>query len=128
MIDHKKVIESLNVTFDDTKLPSIQIEDPTKTLMFETMPDSDPDSDSYEPVVADGMNGTGGDDPVTGGENHSSTFQDFITSSSTSHGEMSSSHPSNILGGANQGSTSHTHQNERHQEESSRHHLPRRTV
>ena len=29
VIDHKKVIESLNITFDDKKLSSIQIEDPT---------------------------------------------------------------------------------------------------
>ena len=51
VIDHKKVIESLNVTFDDYKLPSIQIEDSTETLKFENMPDSEPDSDSDEPVV-----------------------------------------------------------------------------
>ena len=29
MIDHKKVIESMNVTFDDNKLPSIQVEENT---------------------------------------------------------------------------------------------------
>ena len=27
VVDHKKVIESMNVTFDDNKLPSIQAED-----------------------------------------------------------------------------------------------------
>ena len=34
VIDRKKVIESMNVTFDDNKLPSIQDEDNTETLKF----------------------------------------------------------------------------------------------
>ena len=128
VIDHKKVIESLNVTFEDNNLPSIQTEDPTKTLKFENMPDSKPDNDWNEPLAVDGNNGTGGDDPDTGGKNHSSTFKDYTTSGSTSHGERSSSHPNNSSGGAHQGSTSHTQQNERHQKESSRHNLPRQAV
>ena len=37
MIDHKKVIENMNVTFDDNKLPSIQAEDNTETLKFENL-------------------------------------------------------------------------------------------
>ena len=80
VIEHKKVIESLNVTFDDNKLPSIQIEDPTETLEFENMSNSEPDSNFDEPVAADGNNNTGGNDPNTGGENHTSTFQYYTTS------------------------------------------------
>ena len=119
------MIESLNITFDDNKLPSIQTEDPTETLKFENMYDSENDSYSNEPVAADGNNGTGGNDPDTRGENHSSTFQDYTTFGSTSQGERFSSHPNNNSRGADQGSTSHTQQNERHQEESSYYNLPR---
>ena len=128
MIDHKKVVESLNVIFDDYKLPSIQTEDSPKTLKFENMPDLEPDSDSDKPVAVDGNNGTSGDDPDTRGENHSSTLQEYTTSDSISHGERSSSHPNSSSWGADQGSTSHTHQNERRQEESSRCNLPRQII
>ena len=113
MIDHKKVIECLNVTFDDYKLPSIQTEDSTKTLKVQNMHDSEPDSDLDESVVVDGNNDTGGDDPNIGDEDNSSTLQDYTTSYSTSHEERSSSHSSSSSGGADQGSTSHTQQNER---------------
>ena len=92
------------------------------------MPDSEFDGDLEEPEAAIGNNGTGGDDPGTGGENHSSTIQEYTTSNSSSHNERSSSHPSSSSGGADQGSTSHTKQNERCQEESSRRNLPRQTV
>ena len=128
VIDYKKVVESLNVTFDDYKLPTLQTEDSTETLEFENMSDSEFDSDLDEPEAAIGYNGTGGDDPGTGGENHSSTIQEYTTSDSISHSERSSSHPSRSSGGADQGSTSHTQQNERRQEESSRCNLPRQTV
>ena len=128
VIDEKKVVESLNVTFDDYKLPSLQTEDSTETLEFENLPDSEFDCDLEEPEAASGNNGNGGDDPGNGGENHSSTIQEYTTSDSTSHNERSSSHPSSSSGGADQGSTSHTQQNERLQEESSRRNLPRQTV
>ena len=39
MIDHQKVIESMNVTFDDTKLPSLQREKEFESLEFENLPD-----------------------------------------------------------------------------------------
>ena len=93
MIDHKKVVESLNVTFDDYKLLRMQIEDSTKTLKFENMSDSEPDSDLDEAIDINGNNGTSGDDPDTRGENHSTTLQEYITSDSISHGERSSLHP-----------------------------------
>ena len=128
VIDYKKVVESLNVTFDDYKLPSIQIEDSTETLKFENMPDSELGSDSDETEDVIRINYIGGDDPDTGGENHSSTIQEYTTSDSISHSERSFSHPSSSLGGADRGSTCHTQQNERRQEESSRRNLPRQTV
>ena len=46
IIDQLQVKESVNVTFDDTKLPSIQIEDPSELLMFDYYPDSDSDDDN----------------------------------------------------------------------------------
>ena len=51
VIDHKKVIESMNVTFDDNKFPSIQIKDTTETLKFDNMILED--SDNEEPDVAE---------------------------------------------------------------------------
>ena len=51
MVDHKKVIESINVTFDDNKLPSIQAEDNTETLRFENLILED--SDTEEPETAE---------------------------------------------------------------------------
>ena len=51
VIDHKKVIESMNVTFDDNKLSSIQAEDNTETLKFENLILED--SDTEEPKAAE---------------------------------------------------------------------------
>ena len=109
--DRSEVVESLNVTFDDYKLPSLQTEDSTETLEFKNMPDSEFDCDLEDDLklLLETMS-TGGDDPGTGGENHSSTIQEYTTSDSTSHNERSSSHPSSSSGGADQGSTSHTQQ------------------
>ena len=48
VIDHKKVIESINVSFDDNKLPSIQIEDNTETLKFDNMVLEDSDNEKLD--------------------------------------------------------------------------------
>jgi len=45
IIDQLQVKESVNVTFDDTKLPSIQIEDPSESVKFDDYPNSDSDDD-----------------------------------------------------------------------------------
>ena len=45
LIDGHIVKESVNVTFDDTKLPSIQTEDPSKKLKFDDMSDLDSDDE-----------------------------------------------------------------------------------
>ena len=50
-IDHKKVIKSMNMTFDDNKLPSIQAEDNTETLKFDNLVLED--SDTEEPEAAE---------------------------------------------------------------------------
>ena len=50
VIDHKKVIESMNVTFDVNKLPNIQIKDTTKTLKFDNLILED--NDNEEPHIA----------------------------------------------------------------------------
>ena len=50
VIDHKKVTESMNVTFDDKKLPNIQIKDTIKTQNFDNLILED--SDNEEPDTA----------------------------------------------------------------------------
>ena len=50
VIDHKKVIENMNVIFDDNKLPSIQAEDNTETLKFYNLILED--NDTEEPEAA----------------------------------------------------------------------------
>ena len=61
VIDQKKVIESINVTFDDGKLPSLQTEDPNKTLKFENLPDSYLEIDD-EPEPARTITSSGNED------------------------------------------------------------------
>ena len=51
VIDHKKVIESMNVTFYDNKLPSIQAEENTETSRFDNLILED--SDTEEPEAAE---------------------------------------------------------------------------
>ena len=51
VIDHKKVIESMNVTFDDNKLPSIQVKDTIETLKFDNLILED--NDNEEPEAAE---------------------------------------------------------------------------
>ena len=50
VIDHEKVIESMNVTFDDNKLPSIQAEYSTEILKFDNLILED--NDIEEPEAA----------------------------------------------------------------------------
>ena len=50
VINHKKVIESMNITFDDNKLQSIRIKDTTETLKFDNLILED--SDNEEPDAA----------------------------------------------------------------------------
>ena len=45
IIDQLQVKESVNVTFDDTRLPSIQIEDPSESVNFDDYLNSGSDDD-----------------------------------------------------------------------------------
>ena len=49
-IDTLSVKVSVNVTFDDIKLPSLQSANPSESLMFDNYPDSDSD-DNMPPEV-----------------------------------------------------------------------------
>ena len=69
VIDHKKVIESINVTFDDGKLPSLQIEYPNKTLKFENIHDSYLEIDD-EPEPARIITSIGNEDSDLSNENN----------------------------------------------------------
>ena len=55
LVGQHQVKESVNVTFDDTKLPNIQTEDATEKLKFNNLSDPDSDDDATQlEVVADG--------------------------------------------------------------------------
>ena len=118
IIDKHQVKESVNVTFDDTKLPSIQKEDPSESLKFDNLSDDPPSDGEDEPEIVTGDNNANGD----GGGNIDNNGD------TTTTGEESPSQSGNNSGGGNEGSTSHTqHQNE-DQGESSRSNLPRQIV
>ena len=51
IIGQHQVKESVNVTFDDTKLPSIQTEDATEKLKFNNLSDPDSDDDDTPPEI-----------------------------------------------------------------------------
>ena len=69
IIGQHQVKESVNVTFDDTKLPNIQTEDAIEKLKFNNLSDPDSDDDDTQPeIVADGNNVNNDDDHGDGGE------------------------------------------------------------
>ena len=131
VIDQQKVVESLNVTFDDTKLPSLQIEKESESLEFENL------SDDYylgedEPVVDTG-NANSTDslvDPVPNGGSVRNNTVTQIISETVGRSGGSSNRPSTNSGGASNESGSasrHTQHNYDHGE-SSRSYLPRQRV
>ena len=115
IIGQHQVGESVNVTFDDTKLPNIQTEDATGKLKFNNLldPDSDDDDTQHE-IVADVDNVNNDDDHGDGGGNI-----DF-NEESTDSGEESSRNVGNNSRGDNEGSTSHLQHQNVFQRESSR--------
>ena len=121
VIDHKKVIESMNVTFDDNKLPRILVKDTTETLKFDNLILED--SDNEERVAAeDGQvnDVNNGDTELTcgnvGGNSGNAGYEMSLTS-----------HQSSSSGGANEGSTSRT-QHDNNNAESYRINLPRERI
>ena len=104
VIDQKKVIESMNVTFDYNKLPSIQVKDTTETLKFDNLILED--SGNGEPEAAeDGQENDANNDDIelTGGNVGGN-------SGNTGYEMGSTSHQSSNSGVVNEGSTSRTKQ------------------
>ena len=121
VIDHKKVIESMNVTFDDNKIPSIQVKDTTETLKFDNLILED--SDNEEPkAVEDGQV-----NDVNNGDTELTSGNVGGNSGNTGYEMGSTSHQSSTSGGANEGSTSRTHQ-DNDNAESSRVNPPRERI
>ena len=114
LIEHQKVIESMNVTFDDTKLPSLQRVKESESLEFENLPDYYL-GDEEEPVVVSdaGSSNTHVETDLSGGSVGNSTQSQTSTQSSAEsaiQGGGSLSDNNNNSWGANEsGSTSHTH-------------------
>ena len=71
IIGRHQVKESVNVTFDDTKLPNIQTRDATEKLKFNNLSDPDSDDDDTQPeiVVVFVNNVNNDDDHGDGGGN-----------------------------------------------------------
>ena len=122
IIDQHKVTESVNVTFDDTKLPSIQTEDPSEKLKFDDMSDSESEHGQEPEVVA-------GEEPVNPDDTQGNSDGNFGNNGDTTatDGESSSQHGNNS-GGDAEGSSSRTQHHNEFQGESSRSNLPRQTV
>ena len=102
VIDHKKDIKSMNVTFYDNKLPSIQIEDTIETLKFDNLVLEDSDNEELDAVEEHQERNVNNDDldPNSG--------NDGVNSRNTGFEMCSSSHQSSSSGGANEGSTNRT--------------------
>ncbi|XP_074323587.1 uncharacterized protein LOC141660500 [Apium graveolens] len=122
IIDEHKVKESVNVTFDDTKLPSIQTEDPSESLKFDNYSDSH-SNDEGEPYAVTGHNDDNNDDndPGNSGGNNGNTGDTTNASGGSTNDPDSNS-------GGDIGSTSTTQHQLTYQDGSSRSNLPRERV
>ena len=96
VIADQKVVESLNVTFDDTKLPSLQTEEDFESLKFEDLSEDLSDNEEV-PEVVPGDNNDNNDSGPSGDSGGSS---DQTNTESTSQGPESSPQPSINSGGA----------------------------
>ena len=123
IIGQRQVKKSVNVTFDDTKLPNIQTEDAIEKLKFNNLSDPNSDDDDTQPEIIaddnnvnnDGVHGDGGGNIDFNGE-------------STDTGEESSRNVGNNSEGDVEGSTSHSQHQNVFQGESSRSVPPIRSV
>ena len=113
IIVQHQVKESVNVTFDDTKLPSIQTEDAFEKLKFNNFSDLDYDDETLPEVLSNDNNDDDHGDGGDGGGNIDNNGE------STSTGEESSRQPGNNSRGDNEGSTSHSQHHNVFQGESS---------
>ena len=121
VIDHKKVNESMNATFDDNKLPSIQAEENTETMKFDNLILED--SDTEEPEAAKDHQ----EIDTINNVNEPSSGNDGGNSENTGFKIGSSSQQSSSSGGVIGGFTNRTQQ-DNNNAGSSRTHLPRERV
>ena len=120
IIGQHQVKGSVNVIFDDTKLPNIQTEDAIEKLKFNNLSDPDSDDEDTQPeIVADDNNFNSDGDH---GENID------LNGESTNTGEESSRNVGNNSGGDAEGSSSHSQYQNVFQGESSRSVPPIRSV
>ena len=103
VIEHKVVKVSVNVTFDDTKLPSIQTEESSERLKFDDLTDSESDGKDQPEVVADDNNNDNDDDDRGEGGGNNDNIGD-----TTDTQDDPSTPPCNNSGGVEEGSTSRT--------------------
>ena len=99
IIGQNQVKESVNVTFDDTKFPSIQTEDASEKPKFNNLSDTDSNAEDNQPEIVADTNDN--DDGESGGN------IDF-NGESTDTGLESSRNMGNISGGDAEGSSGHT--------------------
>ena len=106
IIGQHQVKESVNVTFDDTKLPNIQTEDASEKLKFNNLSDPDSDDEDTQPeILAETNVNNDGDHGESGGNID-------LNAESTDTGEESSRNVGNNSGGDAEGSSGHSqHQN-----------------
>ena len=128
LINDDKLIESINVRFDDTKLPSLQKENESDSLEFENLDDiyigeDEPEADTREPNATERIA-----DPEPSGGSVGNNTNDHHDHSGQSGG--SSNRISISSGGASHisGSTSRHTQHNNDYGESSRLNLPRPRV
>ena len=104
IIGQHQVKESVNVTFDNTKFPNIQIEDASEKLKFNNLSDPDSDDEDTQPeIVADTNDNNDGDHGKNGGNID-------LNGESTNTGIESSRNIGNISKGDAEGSSSHSQQ------------------
>ena len=124
VIEDKKVLESFNVTFDDTKRPGLQTGENSESLVFENLSGDLSDNEEVPEVVTVINNNDNDNDSGQSGDQSGDPQN---STGSTSQSTESSDQTVNNSGGAGEGSTSHTPQH-LEQGESSRSHLPRQRV
>ena len=76
------MIKNINVTFDDGKLPSLQTEDPTKSMKFENLLDSYLKIDD-EPEPSRTITSSGNEDSDPSNENNSGSTKSNSNHNST---------------------------------------------
>ena len=122
IIGQHQVKESVNVTFDDTKLPNIQTEDASEKLKFNNLSDPDSDDEDTPPVVVAETNVNNDGDHGESGGNIDLNGESIDTV------DVSSKNVGNNSGGDAEGSSGHAQHKNVFQGESSRLSPPIRSV